>query len=73
MNAKIKRLYKPTKDLIFEPEVWIDNSPKEKKEALDRFEQSWKKVKTLDDLRDLLEDYNCDADAAYEQITEAAV
>ncbi len=73
MNTKIKRLYKPTKDFIFEPEVWIDNTPKEKKKALEIFEQSWKKVKTLNDLRDLLEDYNYDADAAYEQILEAAV
>jgi hypothetical protein len=68
LKELVDKIRNEERDIILDPECWEDNTPAEKKQAEKEFDAKFKKVKTFDQLVEVLEYYGFEYTAALERI-----
>ena len=69
LKELIDQIRNEERDIVLDPECWEDNTLAEKKQAEKEFDAKFKKVKTFDQLVEVLEYYGFEYTAALERIT----
>jgi hypothetical protein len=69
LKELIDQIRNEERDIVLDQECWEDNTPAERKQAEKEFDAKFKKVKTFDQLVEVLEYYGFEYAAALERIT----
>jgi hypothetical protein len=73
LKQLVKELYKQELEIFLDPEVWIDNTEKEKAKALKEFKQEWNEIESIDELIGTLCERGYDEDDAVDMVLQAMI
>jgi hypothetical protein len=73
LKQVIKELYKQELEMFLDPEIWIDNTEKEKAHAIKEFKQEWNDIETIDDLIGTLCERGYDENDAVDRVLKAVI
>ena len=73
LKQVVKELYKQELEIFLDPEIWVDNTEKEKAQALKAFKEEWNDIETIDDLIGTLCERGYDEDDAVDRVLQAVI
>ncbi len=73
LKQVIKELYKQELEIFLDSEIWVDNTEKEKAQAIKAFKEEWNDIETIDDLIGTLCERGYDEDDAVDRVLKAVI
>lgn len=73
LKQVVKLVYKQELEIFLDPEIWVDNTEKEKAQAIKAFKEEWNDIETIDDLIGTLCERGYDEDDAVDRVLKAVI